>query len=780
MKNMKSIFASSSFTVIGFMLAVTPVAAQEIEERDPDVIIVTAQKRTQTLAEVPQSISVLGGEALEAQQATSFVDYAALVPGLSIDQTDPGKSRIILRGINTGGDSPTAAVYVDDSPFGPSTGQSNGAVLAGDIDTFDIERVEVLRGPQGTFYGANSLGGLVKFVTTPPQLDKFSGKARAGLEFTDGGDMGYNGNAVINVPLGSTLAVRASGYYRKVGGYIDTVGINRENANDYQSYGGRASLLFKPSDQFSVRLMALAQNIRANSRATFDADPVTYEPLSYDPTITDPAIDNSTGGRWTRTEYFPESNNVDYRLYTGTVAWDFGLATLTSVTSYGTLDQKEVYDVTSTLPGVADSIYGGPGVGPLGITFPALANQEKFTQEVRLDSSSSDVVEWLIGAYYTEENGLLFQNYQPFELATGNGIDPSLTLPVGAGGADVTFPTFLTAILDSDYKEYAAFGSVTVHLGPRFDITAGGRYSHNKQNVLQSLDGSLLYFSGYPVEAIPDVVTGTSKENVFTWSVAPRLEISDFTTVYARIAKGYRPGGPNVVPPGAPADYPRQFGADTLVSYEAGVRAETPDRSFMIDASVYLLDWKNIQTLIAYETDIGIVNAAGNGESATSKGFEVSATVRPTTGFSVTTNFAYNDAQLDEDLGDDTGGFAGDRLPYAPELSANISADYEWALADDATAFVGGNVRFISDQYGNFDNPYQVFAEKRYTIDSYAVADIRAGVQFGRFGVMGFVRNLNNADGATSIGSFQVRPDQAVGVAPIRPRTAGLSISAEF
>ena len=390
-------------------------AGRRDDSTDPKVIVVTAQKREQILADVPQSISVLGSEKLEERQAVSFVDYAALVPGMTIDQTDPGKSRIILRGINTGGDSPTAAVYIDDTPFGPSTGQSNGAVLAGDIDTFDIERVEVLRGPQGTLYGANSLGGLVKFVTVAPKLGEFSGRVRAGAEFTEGGNMGYNGNLAVNVPLGSSLAVRASGYYRKVGGYIDTVGINRENANDYQSYGGRVSLLFQPSDNFSVRLMALAQNIRADSHATYDADPFTYEPLD-----TDPNTGASTAGRWTRTEFYPESNDVDYRLYNGTLNWDFGFASLTSVTSYGTLDQFEAYDVTATLPGVADAIYGGPGVPALGITFPALASQKKFTQEVRLDSPSNDRFEWLVGGYYTKEDGLLFQNYQPFELATGD------------------------------------------------------------------------------------------------------------------------------------------------------------------------------------------------------------------------------------------------------------------------------------------------------------------------------------------------------------------------
>ncbi|KRB82238.1 TonB-dependent receptor [Sphingomonas sp. Root710] len=745
-------------------------AAEDMREGD---IIVTAQKREQTLQEIPQSISVVGAAQLEQQQATSFIDYAALVPGLSLQQANPGQARVVLRGINTGGASPTAAVYVDDTPFGPSTGQSNGAVLAGDIDTFDIERVEVLKGPQGTLYGANSLGGLLKFVTVEPKLDKFEGRVQAGAETTTGGGEGWNGNAVLNVPVSDMIAVRASGYYRKVGGYIDTVGIARKDANDYQSYGGRASILFKPSEDFSVRLTGIAQNIRSNSRASFDADPLTLKPLA-----TDPNTGASTEGRLTRSEFYPEQNDVDYRLYNGTINWDLGPVALTSITSYGTLTQHEVYDASYQLPGIADAIYGGPGVPPLGITFPALAGQKKLTQELRLQSASDETFEWLVGGYYTREKGRLFQRYLPFALATGEAIDPALTLPAGPGGANITFPDFLRAELDSRYREYAGFGSVTWHFSPRFDITAGARYSHNSQSTRQLLDGSLLFFSG--ATTFPDIVTGKSSENVFTWSVSPRLELSDNTTVYARVAKGYRPGGPNVVPPGAGAGFPSQYDADTLVSYEAGIRAETADRTFAIDASFYYLDWRKIQVLVTYNTAIGPVNADGNGDSATSKGAEVTATLRPTRGLSIVVNGAYNSAKLDEDLPPGNGGFAGDRLPYAPEWSVNVSADYEWSLGDDAKAYVGGSVRLLSDQVTDFDDNYQTAFGRRLTIDGYTVVDLRAGVDFGRYNLSIYAKNVTNNLGLSSVGSFAARPGTAVLASPIRPRTLGMTLGASF
>ncbi len=199
-------------------------SAAEGQEEGGDLIVVTAQKRTQVLIDVPQSITVVSGATLENQQATNFQDYLKLVPGLQLDQSNPGEGRLILRGLNTGGVASTVAVYLDETPFGSSTGLVNGAVLAGDFDTFDVARIEVLRGPQGTLYGASSLGGLLKFVTNEPDTTKVEARGRVALEDTKDGDLSYRGNAVINVPLSETIAFRASGTYRKEGGFIDSTG----------------------------------------------------------------------------------------------------------------------------------------------------------------------------------------------------------------------------------------------------------------------------------------------------------------------------------------------------------------------------------------------------------------------------------------------------------------------------------------------------------------------------------------------------------------------------
>jgi iron complex outermembrane recepter protein len=283
-------FAACSPAFAQDAVPVTPPAASQVpaipddtpdsEDAAPNVIVVTAQKRTQVLIDVPQSITVISGATLENQQATNFQDYLKLVPGLQLDQSNPGEGRLILRGLNTGGVASTVAVYMDETPFGSSTGLVNGGVLAGDFDTFDVARIEVLRGPQGTLYGASSLGGLLKFVTNAPDLKRVVARGRVSLENTHDGDMSYRGHAVVNVPLSDSFAFRASGSYRKEGGFIDSIGTSgtdplglgivmtsdvKENINSSKSYGGRASLLFKPREVFDVRLSASLQNIRTKS-----------------------------------------------------------------------------------------------------------------------------------------------------------------------------------------------------------------------------------------------------------------------------------------------------------------------------------------------------------------------------------------------------------------------------------------------------------------------------------------------------------------------------------
>jgi outer membrane receptor protein involved in Fe transport len=787
-------------TVAMFSVALSQPAYAQVQEEQPapqddnsatdsddTEIIITAQKREERILDIPQSVTVVSGDTLERQHAVTFQDYLSQVPGLSFEQSTPGVARLVLRGANTGGVSSTVAVYVDETPFGSSTGLVNGAILAGDFDTFDVSRIEVLRGPQGTLYGASSLGGVLKFVTNTPKLDAVSARGRAGIEFVKGGGTGINFSGVGNAPLGDMAALRVSGFYRKNAGWIDASGeegsllgaialpsLDGKNINESQVWGGRGSLLVKPTDNLTVRLTAIVQHIESDDSSSVEVDD-DYDPIN---------------GDLEQTVFFRDPNEVDYRLFNGVVDYDLGFATVLSSTSYSTSDQAFRVDLVPILGLSTNFIFGifnpnapgGPILNPnlptrltTGLIYPYQDQQtdlRKFTQEIRLASPSNDTLEWMVGGYYSNEDGKIDQFITTVDEATRQ--------PFGIADLD----TLATARIDSKYREIAGFTNVTWHLSSRFDITAGGRIAQNKQSARQITGGS-------PFIVGTSDFTTRSKESVFTYSVSPRFDVTDTTAVYARVAKGYRPGGPNVVSPASPPSVPRTFDSDTLTSYEVGIKTDI-GRRLSLDLAAFYLDWKDIQLI----TVVDSVGVNINGGTAESLGVEGSLTFRPTPGLQLALNGAVIDAELTSDTPPLAGGFEGDRLPYVPKVSFNAHADYEWKLSDTATAFVGGTLSYVGKQRDNFnasdivgvdpDTGEFIFAfTPQLRVPAYTTIDLRAGVDFGRFTVDAYVKNVTNSEGVHSLTTledegFNLLPNGAIRAALTRPRTIGLSLSAGF
>ena len=776
--------------------AASASAAAQVDEGD--VIVVTATKRAEPILDIPQSVTVVGGETLERQQATTFQQYLNEIPGLSLTEAEPGSTRLTLRGVNTGGVSSTVAVYVDEMPFGSSSGLVNGAILTGDIDPFDLARIEVLRGPQGTLYGANSLGGIFKYVSNEPKLGELSGRARTGIEFVDNGGTGYNFNGVVNAPLGDNAAVRVSGFYRKRAGWVDAnpqdvtfdniFGIpdfnftatsrDDNNINDNDSWGGRGSVLFQPSDALTIRLTAYLQNLNTHASSLVEVDPDTLNPIN---------------GEFGQTSFIPEFNHFKYRIYNATIDYDFGFATLVSATSYGKLKSDFRSDATLAFAGAFNSVFGPlspfPGGLPSGVIgpfpFPAQITDEplgvaqdqvtglkKFTQEVRLASPTNDTFEWMVGAYYTKEDGVIDQHINGVVLSDPGALENELT--------DLLF-----ARVDSDYEELAGFANVTWHVSDRFDISGGARWSHNDQSSAQVVGGPFgpLQFGG----PIPEFEDGESDEGVFTYSLSPRYELSDNTAIYARVAKGYRPGGPNTVPPlSAPelAVFPVTYDADTLTSYEVGLKHDL-GRRFSLDLAAYHLKWKDIQVF----GSLSNFGFNSNGGGARVNGLEGSLSVRPTTGLNLSVNGAWIDAELTEATPPLVGGEDGATLPYTPKVSFGLNGDYEWALSSIGDAYVGASFRYTGNQKAGFRSEFTgavvdgqpVFAPlPQRKIPAYATLDLRAGVDFGKFSVEAFARNVTDGNGITSLGDGDGIPNGGIIAAFIQPRTFGLSLTAGF
>jgi iron complex outermembrane recepter protein len=739
--------------------------AQERTQLPLEEVVVTAQKRTEALADVPMSVTVLGGDMLERTQAVNFQDLVALVPGFSINSTTAGITRITLRGVNTGGVASTVGVYLDDVPFGSSSGLANAAILSGDFDTCDLARVEVLRGPQGTLYGASSLGGVMKYVTNPPNPAKLEAKGQLSVENVKDGDMGYAFTGMVNVPLSDTFAIRATGFYRFDDGYIDSIGNNpipsltdpninvidgtrvEDNINSVDVYGGRIAALFEPSDSFSVKLMALIQNVNSDAPNFVDADAVTLKPLHSNPV---------------RSRYQSDYTDIQYQLYSATIDWNLGAASLQSVTSYSTFEEKFRNDfaANTTLAGaplasVVTLLFGDAATRPLSVVLAQTTSTDKFTQELRLVSADSEAFEWLIGAYYTNED---------------SGIDPQELLAVEAGtdtlAADI--PPLYHAAIPSKFEEYALFANATWHIAPRFDLSFGARASRNEQSASQLLEGPLI---GGTI-AYDNV---DSSESPFTYSVSPRFEITDNVSVYARVATGYRPGGPNLLPPGAPPGTPTSYDSDSLTNYEVGLKADSADGRWSFDVATYYLDWEDVQ-LISVVNGIGI-NA--NGGTAVSKGVEFAASVRPTDGLTLALNGAYTDAYLTEDTDPAVGGMDGDPLSWVPEWSLGLDGEYDWPVMSSATAYVGANLGYVDNRPADFSNraPDGSIREA----ESYTMINLRAGIDFGRWSIELYGRNLGDEEGISDIvGEGAILPNGAVGLSLIQPRTYGVTVGASF
>jgi len=672
-----------------------------------ETVVVTASKRPEALKNIPMAITVLGQDALDRLNARSFEDYISTVPGMSLIESSPTHPQLVLRGINAGGVGSTVGTYVDETPYGSSSALANGTDMAPNLDTFDIQRVEVLRGPQGTLYGASTLGGLLKFVTNAPDFSGFEGRAEGGGTTLDNGGSGAFGRAMVNLPVTDNLAVRVVGFDEYDAGWIDDPGRHLKDTNGVRSFGGRASVLFRPTDKISVRLNALMQELHANNDTAEDVVVVGNQPV---PRYGDYEQKRTVNG-------FSASR---YAIYNATIDWDLDWAALTSATSYGSYHDFLFTDATG--------VYGANVQGFLGVN--------KFTQEVRLASEpNSGPLDWLVGGYYTHEDASLHQDI--------------VFVPHGAALGFIQ--------LDSSYIESAGFANATYHFSPSFDVSVGGRYASNSQNANEFGLAS---------------AAGKSTGDVFTWSVAADYHLDEQTSLYARIAKGYRPGGPNILPIGS-TGVPAFFGADSLINYEAGVKSDFLDGKLSLDADIFYIDWSDIQLLT-------VINNTGvdiNGGSARSQGFEWNAQWIPLENLTLSWGGAYTDAQLTSNTPALVGGHSGDPLPWAPKWTSSLSADYRFTPMGDWTPYLGGSWRYVGNRASDFQT-----VGSQVDLPSYNALDARVGVDWNNWEAEIYAKNLTSAKGFTAFGATGTSAASGLSAtaALIAPRLVGVVLRAKF
>jgi outer membrane receptor protein involved in Fe transport len=681
-----------------------------------ETVVVTASKRPEQLKNVPMSVTVVSADTLEKLNARGVEDLLATVPGFSVTEANPTHPDLILRGINAGGVGTTVASYIDETPFGSSSALANGGILSPNLDPYDLARVEVLRGPQGTLYGASTEGGLIKYVTNAPDPTAFAGSVELGGVDLDHGGSGGSARAMANIPLGDNLAVRASLFYVQSPGYIDNAFTGAQDTNDLRNMGGRVSLLYQPIDKVSVRLTAMAQDIKSGNT---DSQDVVLTPDGHDfyPKYGDYIQQRTTN----------EPSGVRDNHYNATVNWDLDWASLVSSSSYGVLHDFVVQDGTAP-----------PPVG-LGADIQGFVSLDKFTQEIRLASDPGQgPFEWLVGGFYTLEDASLHQDI------------------VTSFHGQLAFPGSWLQ-LDSSYNEIAAFANATYHFTPSFDVSVGGRYASSGQHAHQ--------FEGSP--ALGDPAYGDSSENVFTWSATARYHLNDDTMIYGRVAKGFRPGGPNVLPPNA-AGVPTSFDSDSLIDYEIGTKVVLPESNLSFDASVFLINWDSIQLLTLVQ-GFGI---NGNGGTARSEGAEANVTWTPIDRVVFNLNGAFTDAHLTQNTPDPVllDGRDGDPLPWSPKWSVALSGDYRFLPMGSVTPYLGATLHYVGTRHSDFvGDLYQLYfgiPGRQFAVPGYAKLDLRAGVDWNSWNFELYVKNLNDAKGINGFAPYGV---SAASAAPAGP-----------
>lgn len=716
---------------------------QQIPNASVGEIVVTALKREERLATVPLPVAIVQGPELASRSQFRIQDYYLTVPGLSYTANQlGGAATISIRGLASSDfAAPTVGITVDDMPFGSST-LLGGGFLVPDLDPSDLARIEVLRGPQGTLYGASSIGGLLKYVTQDPSTREISGRLSAGTSsVSHSKDVGYNFGGSVNVPLNEQLAVRVSGFARYEPGYIDNLGyvgnspIERD-VNGTKVKGIHLSALWRPEDSLSVKLNGFIQSNRIQGSPYVRVAPDTGK---------------------LQQRFLPDTGytNRDFSAYSATITKSLGDVDVTSVTGYSVTKLHDSYDITEPT-GFFTSVAFPQN--PDGYTDNIdKTKTTKFTQELRATLPIGDNIEWLIGGFYTKEKTGWVQDW----LATD--IDNN------------RIGSFVNFDFGSTFREVAAFTNLTYRFSDTFDIQAGVRQSFIRTTFYETDTGPFasLFETGTPDEPGPDVLVfpdSVLTERAFTYAVSPRLKLTPELMVYARFSSGYRPGGINAV--GSLVGSNPTYLHDDTTNYEVGVKATVLDGRLFLDGSLYRIDWNQVQ--IQVNNDVGL-SFFSNGGSARSQGAELSLQAKLAKGLSLSGWIAYNEAKLVEDFPANglVSGTKGDRLPFSSKFSTSINADYSFPIGA-VTGSIGGSFSHVGKRLGNFlpaGGARQVFR-------SYEKLDLNAGIEFSGIKLSAFVNNVTDGRGIVGGGAGTLISQSAFNL--IQPRTYGLSVSKEF
>jgi iron complex outermembrane receptor protein len=736
-------------------------------------IVVTAEKRESTVQKTPISITAISGSELQAQGLSDMTSVAQQVPGVSFKTSGPGQTEFEIRGLtSTGGESPTVGFYLDDAVLTPAAMAQNGKTVI-DPSLFDLNRVEVLRGPQGTLYGAGSMGGTIKLVTNQPDPRAFAVNGEfIGSDTTGTGGLNHTENLMLNIPVVQEVAaLRLVVTDKYIDGWIDRkvlspfpVEVNNSTArgdvagaavardiqhsNWEQLQAGRASLLIQPTDRLSITVGFMHQALTQGGPNTIDGPPlneVHYQPFDV-----------------------PEPFKDNFDLYSLTGKYNFDAFQLVSATAYWDRQQNQTQDISEAMQDYIGGFFGPPAAWPFsstgtvteagntwfGLGAGTITEDDytrQFSEELRIASTSDGPLQWLAGGYYSSFGAT--SHVYSFYPATDNGFN-----------ADFGTTNLADNHRKVDIDQYAAFGEVSFLLPSNLKASLGARYYQYHSNSVTSV-------SGVSANGTSNPLFGLAQNS----GVTPKLDLAyipdDNTTIYATMSKGFRPGGPNSpipVPPCASAA-PTQFGPDSVWNYELGEKLRLLNSRISINGAVYYEDWTNVQQQVAPSCGFKFTANAGK---ATVYGAELEVAVVLVPGFVVSQNVGYTHATNSTTL-PAANVVSGQRLLDVPEVTANTSLSYKQPISDDKS--------LVARLTNSYVDSIQDITFTRNTLPAYDLVGLRMGVETVRWSAFLFADNLTNKMALLGdTGALSANISILNRVATNQPRTIGADLNFKF
>jgi iron complex outermembrane recepter protein len=674
-------------------------AATPEDASQGDLIIVTATKRASTVQDVPFSINAQTQEDIQRANASTIEDISRNVAGLAVQNLGPGQSQVSIRGVSAGqivrdqpGVKEQVGVYLDESVISLS-------LFTPDFDLFDLNRVETLRGPQGTLFGSGSVGGTLRYITNQPRLGRTEGLVEANINHVHDGDLGGHLKGAINVPLGDTAAVRAVGYFTKYAGFIDAIGpAGGKNVNDGERYGGRISLLWQPVEELKITPRVVYQKISVDGFNREERYNLYFNQFTSV---------GSPEGPGERAQYLKlrEKFTDETLLADLTASYDFGGIEVTSVTSYINRDILVSRDASALTGSVAvTSLPVDLDIVLLPSNLRDTTDLKTWTQELRIGSTGDGPFQWLVGGFYSDVERIYTQRlptpgYDAFiDAAPPNGLGAGTSAAVANGfGPDSPY----NADLPYDIKQKAAFGEASYDFG-QFKLTAGARY-YDFEETRDFKNGGL-FSPQFTQTGAKTSSNGISPRVIATWEPSRNLSVN------IQAAKGFRLGGindPLNIPLCSPQDAlifgPLQsdsYDDETLWNYEAGVKYSKG--AITANAAVFHTKIKDLQVTV----DAGGCSSriVLNAEKAHTTGVEAEFAVSPLQGLELSASGSYVSSEFDSTvdnpiLADRTGIREGNRLPSVPRLQFAVAANYTERFGDNADWYWNVSFQHVGGRY---------------------------------------------------------------------------------